>query len=176
MHNDLFFGQFCNSTVFCTSCQFHNTQNTHICSICHGNSQSTQYILIWLVQECCEEMYEGKIYRFMGKYIRSMCRNYMKSICAVLDVLLEQLIDWVNSVACSKQLLSLSHSSTCETGLFSKKLSAQTVPRCSFISKSNMFHGACVNVILFIPSLCNFPQNNYTMLLCSDMLDHISPK
>jgi len=174
MHNDLFIWKFCNNTVFCTSCQCYSSQNTHIYSICHSNSWPTQYILTWLVQECCEEMYGGKMYRYMDKYIRSTCRNHMKSICAILAVLLE-LIQSVNSVACSKQLPSLSLLYLWNRSIF-KKLSAQTVPRCSLISKSNMFHGACVNVILFIPSLCQFLRNNYTMLLCGDMLDQISPK
>ena len=108
LENDLFHWQFCNKTVFYASCQFHSTQNTHICSICHSNSRPTQYILIWLAQDCCEEMYRGKMYRYMGKYIRSTYRNYMKLICVILALLLEQLIQSINAVSCSKQLPSLS--------------------------------------------------------------------
>jgi hypothetical protein len=79
----------------------------------------------------------------------------MKLIRAVLAVLLEQLIQGESiqlHVASSCRLTPL----PAKQVHFQKKLSAQTVPRGSLISKSNMFHGACVNVILFKPSLCQF--------------------
>jgi len=82
----------------------------------------------------------------------------MKSIRAILAVLLERLTQ--------SESIQLHLATRCPLSLapppaeqvhFQKKLSAQTVPRCSLISKSNMFHGACVNITLFISSSYQFP-------------------